>query len=57
MGQDIKCFFGVHQYEVHGEVDIKLIGTDINVAKNIICRCRNCGKLHIETVSLTSNSY
>ena len=57
MVQDVKCFFGVHRYEIKDECDIKLIGTDVTVAKNIICQCKNCGKINVESVNLTSNTY
>ena len=39
------------------EEDIKLAGTDIVVAKAIICRCSNCGKLKTEEIALTTYNY
>ena len=57
MKQDFKCFMGSHKFEVYKEEDIKLAGTDIIVAKAIISRCSNCGKIKIEEVRLTTYNY
>ena len=57
MKQDLKCMLGFHKYEVYKEEYIKLAGTDIIVAKAIISRCSNCGKIKIEEVLLTTNNY
>lgn len=57
MKQDMKCFLGSHKYEVLKEEDVKLAGTDLVIAKAIVCRCANCGKIKIENVSTTTFSY
>lgn len=57
MKQDFKCFIGLHKYEVLKEENISLIGTDVIVAKTIVCRCSNCGKLKKEVINLTANTY
>lgn len=57
MSQDLKCFLGSHKYEVLKEEDVKLAGTDLVIAKVIISRCSNCGKIKIEEVSTTKFSY
>lgn len=55
MSQDLKCYFGLHKYEVHAEKDVKnpygaVVGT------TIISRCTNCGKIK-ETTVYTDNNY
>lgn len=57
MSQNLKCFLGSHKYEVLKEEDVKLAGTELVVAKAIICRCANCGKIKIENVNTTTFSY
>ena len=57
MKQDMKCFLGSHKFEVLKEEDVKLAGTDLVVAKAIVCRCANCGKIKNENVSTTTFSY
>lgn len=57
MKQDLKCILGSHKYEVYKEEDIKLAGTEIVVAKTIISRCSNCGKIKIEEIPLTTYNY
>ena len=57
MKQDFKCFMGSHKFEIHKEEDVKLAGTDIVVAKAIILRCSNCGKIKTEEVRLTTYNY
>ena len=57
MKQDFKCFMGSHKFEVHKEEDVKLAGTDIVVAKAIISRCSNCGKIKTEEVKLITYNY
>lgn len=57
MKQDMKCFLGCHKYEVLKEEDVKLAGTDIVIAKAIVSRCSNCGKIHTQTVDTTTFSY
>lgn len=52
MKQDIKCFFGLHKYEVYKEEDV-LDGRKEICSKAIINRCSNCGKLKVTYVPLT----
>ena len=57
MKQDLKCMLGSHKYEVYKEEDVKLAGTEIVVAKTIISRCSNCGKIKTQEISLTTYAY
>ena len=55
MSIDLKCYFGLHHYEVLEKKDIKnpygaIVGTAI------ISRCTNCGKIKEHTV-YTDNNY
>ena len=55
MSNDLKCYFGLHHYEVLEKKDIKnpygaIVGTAI------ISRCKNCGKIK-ETTVYTDNNY
>lgn len=42
--QNIRCFFGVHRYQVHSTEDLKSIRGEV-IAKVLINRCVNCGKI------------
>lgn len=53
----MKCFLGSHKFEVLKEEDVKLAGTELVVAKAIISRCANCGKIKVEEVRTTTFSY
>lgn len=57
MSQDLKCFLGCHKFEVLKEEDVKLAGSELVIAKAIISRCSNCGKIKIENVNITTFSY
>ena len=57
MKQDLKCMLGSHKYEVYKEENVKLAGTDIIVAKTIISRCSNCGKIKSEEIQLITYAY
>lgn len=57
MKQELRCIIGSHKYEVYKEEDVKLAGTDIIVAKTIISRCSNCGKIKCEEIPLTTYNY
>lgn len=57
MKQDFKCFLGSHKYELLKEEDVKLAGTDLIIAKAIVSRCSNCGKIKVEKVDTTTFSY
>lgn len=46
---DIKCFFRLHQYEVHKEEPL-LDVRDYNIGKVIINRCKVCGKIKYITI-------
>ena len=55
MSNDIKCFVGLHKYEVYKEKDIKNpYGTVIGTS--IISRCSNCGRIK-ENIVYTDNNY
>lgn len=45
MKNDIKCFFGLHHYQVYKEFPLLLAGTNTEIGKVIISRCANCGKI------------
>lgn len=52
MSQDIKCFVGLHKYEVLNEENMIDVRNNI-IGKVIISRCANCGKIktkYIDTV-------
>lgn len=55
MSQDLKCWLGLHKYEVIEKKDIKNPYGAI-VGMTIISRCTNCGKIHEDTV-YTDNNY
>lgn len=52
----IKCFFGLHHYEVYGEEKyVDLWGHEIG--KVIISRCQHCGKITTEVVRTVNNGF
>lgn len=51
------CLINLHEYEVFKEEDVKLAGTDIVVKKVIISKCKHCGKLKINELSLVTYNY
>lgn len=55
MGQDLKCFIGLHRYEV---IDTKELKNPygITVGTVIISRCTNCGKIKEKPI-YTDNNY
>lgn len=57
MKQDMKCFLGSHKFEVLKEEDVKLAGTEMVIAKAIVSRCNNCGKINTEIINTTTFSY
>lgn len=54
MGQDLKCFFGLHRYEVLKEEELKDYRCDI-IGKIIISRCVNCGKIKSIKIKTVEN--
>lgn len=49
---NLKCFLGLHQYEVYKEEDLYNV-YKVLVGKVIISRCKHCGKIiykHIYTI-------
>lgn len=48
IGNDFKCFLGLHKLEVLEKKDIKNPYGAI-VGMTIISRCKNCGKLYEKT--------
>lgn len=53
--QDLKCFFGLHNFEVYKEIPL----TDVRgnaMGKIIVSRCTNCGKIKQVRV-ITVNGY
>jgi len=57
MSQDLKCKFGMHKYVILEESPIYRIGTELTVAKAIVCRCENCGKINTTIIKLTTADY
>lgn len=55
MSSDFKCFVGSHTYEIHEEYIIK--DYERPIAKVLICRCKNCGKIKDKYISLKPKSY
>lgn len=51
------CLINLHEYEVFKEEDVKLAGTDMVVKKVIISRCKHCGKLKTNEISLVTYNY
>lgn len=54
MGQDLKCFFGLHKYEVLKEDYIRDYRNNIT-DKVIISRCANCGKIKATKIKIIEN--
>ncbi len=54
MGQDLKCFFGLHKYEVLKEEELKDYRGDV-IGKVIISRCANCGKIKATKIKIIEN--
>lgn len=52
MKQDIKCFFGLHKYEVYKEEGVFDVRKEL-CGKAIVNRCTNCGKIKIINIQLT----
>lgn len=50
----VKCFIGLHKYEVIKELEVKDVDTDTVVGINIVSRCTNCGKINSTFVSSDS---
>ena len=55
MSQDLKCYLGLHKFEVLEKKDIKNPYAAV-VGTTIISRCTNCGKIH-ETSIYADNNY
>ena len=51
MSQDVKCFFGVHRYELLEQQEVTDERNATVVGINYISRCTNCGKLKVTFVS------
>lgn len=54
MGQDLKCFFRLHKYEVLKEEELKDYRGDV-IGKVIISRCANCGKIKATKIKIIEN--
>lgn len=55
MSQDLKCFFGLHKFEVLKEEVVKHpYGTVVGTV--VISRCKNCGKIKSKTIYTDTNS-
>lgn len=50
MSQDVKCFFGVHKYEVLEQQEVTDERNAAVVGINYVSRCANCGKLKVTFV-------
>lgn len=46
---DLKCFFGLHQYEVYKEEPLQDVRNNV-IGKVIINRCKVCGKIKQTTI-------
>lgn len=55
MSPDLKCYLGLHHYEVLEKKDLKN-PYDAVIGVAIISRCTNCGKIK-ETYIYTDNNY
>lgn len=55
MAQDVKCYFGLHKYEVLEQKEL-LNPYDVVIGTVIISRCTNCGKIK-EKVIYTDVDY
>lgn len=53
-GNIVRCFIGLHQYEVYKEIEIKNIRGEVE-AINIVSKCKNCGKLKNHIVPVLKN--
>jgi len=55
MSQDLKCFFGLHKFEVLKEEAVKHpYGTVVGTV--VISRCKNCGKIKSKTIYTDTNN-
>lgn len=45
MAQDLKCFFGVHRYELLDKIEVKDQRSIEVIGLTYVSRCSNCGKL------------
>ena len=50
MSQDVKCFFGVHRYELLEQQEVTDERNAAVIGINYISRCANCGKLKVTFV-------
>lgn len=55
MTQDFKCFIKIHKFNIIEEQEIK--DYERPIAKVIISRCTNCGKIKEHYISLKPKSY
>lgn len=51
---NIKCMFGLHQYEVYKELELNNVRNDI-IGTVIVSRCANCGKIKTSKVYTINN--
>ncbi|MBO4551455.1 MAG: hypothetical protein J5733_12055 [Bacteroidaceae bacterium] len=56
MKRDWRCVFGLHQYDVYKEIDIK-DPRGIPVVKVIVLRCRHCGCIRSERIVINDTHY
>lgn len=50
----IKCLFGLHEYEVHKELELTDVRKDV-IGTIIISRCIHCGKIKTTEVRTVNN--
>lgn len=55
MNNNLKCLFGMHEYEIIDTKELKN-SFNINVGDVIISRCKHCGKIKNKQV-YTNNQY
>lgn len=49
ISQNLRCWFGLHKYEVYKQEDIKDVHGHV-IGIIIISRCTNCGKLNAKYI-------
>lgn len=54
MTQDSKCFFGIHKYEIHQQIELTS-KNGIETGTIIISRCANCGKIKYNYIDFSRN--
>lgn len=53
MKNDLKCFLGLHHYQLLKEEPLCIAGTEVKIGKVFVSRCTNCGKIEYTRVRTT----